>query len=141
METESVVTSLVNIGSAFGVPVLVLAAVFYLFMKFFPKWLEAYSHSKKSEQEAFAKRQEHYDIQTNRIIEVATLATTALENNTKAWTKNNEMFKETISSIIAMKESINLLNESFKEQAHTFGDMNIKVHQILENIRERENNK
>ena len=124
METESVLTSLFNIGSVFGVPMLILSIVLYIFVKYTPKMLDVYMNTKKLEQESFIKRQEHYDTQTNRIIEVAVLATAALDRNTA-------VNQSVILTMDKMKDSISNLNDKSVEHSRIIGEMRTKLNEIV----------
>ena len=122
------VDTILNALLALGVPGIFLAAALYLANKHVPKMIEAYKSAKQAEQKAYAEAQREHKQQIEKIIEVATASSLAVQQSTKAFEQNSDVNRSIIATLNAIEKSLNNFDRRTEE-------MTIDVKKILENAR------
>jgi len=131
MELDTIINALLSMG----VPGVLIATFLLALYKYAPKAIEAYKKTKEIEQQAFTERQREYREQSERIVEVATASTIAIEKSSSALDHNSKVNEAVISALGKIDTSLSNLIDSFKTHDRRTEEMNVDVKRILENAR------
>jgi len=118
------VTGLLQIAQSVGIPALFAVVVLALGIKYIPKFLDAWLLSRRELAE-----------QATRVIEVAARGELALRQSSEVIARSSQTAERMISAFDSIGGSMNALANQISAQDRRAEEMNVSLHQILENSR------
>ncbi|MDR0839227.1 MAG: hypothetical protein LBN99_06240, partial [Oscillospiraceae bacterium] len=118
------VTGLLDIARAVGIPALFALVFLGLGLKYIPKFLDAWLVSRRELGE-----------QSTRVIEVSARAEIALRQAGEAIARSAETSERMAAAFENILASVTQLARELGEHDRRAGEMNVGIHQILENTR------
>ncbi|MDR3278108.1 MAG: hypothetical protein LBT12_04985 [Oscillospiraceae bacterium] len=129
------VNILIELAQKVGIPALFALVLLGLGVRYIPKILDAWLTAKTDQQRAGDERRRAAEEQADKIIEVAARTELALQQSSGVIAHNTEVNERVAATFGVMLNAIDELAKSIHEHDKRAEEMNIGIHQILENAR------
>ena len=130
--TTEVATDLI---SRLGTPLAILFFIAFFIWKFTPKVLEVYKQTKEKEQAAFTERQKQYQLQSERIVEVAAQSNHVISEVTAAVRNSTAISGQVVATLTTLEQSHAMLMNKLAQHDVRAESIDKDIQKILENIR------
>jgi hypothetical protein len=127
--------SLLAIAQRVGIPALFALVLLGLGARYLPRFLDAWLAATAERQRGDDERRKTAAAQTDRIIEVAAQTELALRQSAEVIARNNEVVGAVTGTFGALTGAVEKLAQGLREHDLRAQDMNVGIHQILENAR------
>ena len=131
MEAEA----LTNLLLGMGVPGVITIVVVWLTKTYAPQAIKAYQTAKEKAQEAFDRRQNDYNKQSEKLVEVATTAIEAIKQASTVMEQNKEVSQAVIVGLASLEKTLDFVRENFAKHDNLTENIKDDMKLILENSR------
>jgi hypothetical protein len=121
-----------------GLPAAILIGVGFIIWRIAPKLVDAYKAVKAEEMKLNTERQSAYTEQTSNIVAVAARTEVAINSACDAIRQSADVSRRVADALEAQRQAMELLISDSQEHDNRAENMNIAIHQILENLRKME---
>jgi hypothetical protein len=129
------VNVLIELAQKVGIPALFALVLLGLGVRYIPKILDTWLTSKTEQQRAGDERRRVSEEQADKIIEVAARTELALQQSSGVIARNTEVSENVAAAFSVMFGALDGLTAGIRAHDKRAEEMNIGIHQILENAR------